>query len=379
MCGYVLWLCLFRRGRSVLLFSRGLLEANELVRRVKAMYTRLPDWLRSRLPALTVDNTRELAWGNGSRVQSFAATENAGRSFTASLVVLDEFAFLAWPEKLYTAIKPTVDGGGQLIVLSTANGLSNLFYELWQRAERGQGQFAPLFLPWWSRPDRDAAWYARTQADAVDPLLFQQEYPASAAEAFVSTDRSRFLPSIGWWDGLRADLPSLEPHEPLVCAADAGVSGDSFAFLALSPFTTGRLAVRHVQLWVPRGRPLDFVAIRGDLRDWCQGRRVLQIAYDPYQLHGMMQELSQVGAAWTEPFNQGAPRLLADKMLLDGIRDGKLAHDGHPELRAHLDNADRKVEGDDRLRIVKRKDHLKIDAAVALSMAYYRAREDFGM
>lgn len=382
VCGYVLWLCLFRRGRSVLMFSRGLLEANELVRRVRVMYQRLPDWLRATLPRLVVDNTQVLAWSNGSRVQSLAATENAGRSFTASLVVMDEFAFLEWPQRLYTATKPTIDAGGQLVCLSTANGAQGLFYDLWQRAEKQQGEFVPVFLPWHVRPDRDVAWYRRVQADAVDPLLFQQEYPATADEAFVSTNRSPFLPDISWWDAnARTDLPVLTSETPIVCAADAAVSGDTFAFVAVASHDDGRIRECYTRLWVPEGdgTDLDFVAIRNEVRTFCRAHRVLQVAYDPYQLHGMMQELMQDGAAWTEPFNQGAPRLEADKMLLDGIRDGRLLHRGASNLREHIANADRKIEGTDRLRIVKRRDDLKIDAAVALSMAYYRAKTDFGM
>ena len=33
------------------------------------------------------------------------------------------------------------------------------------------------FLPWWVRPGRDTAWYAATEADAIDATLMKQEYP----------------------------------------------------------------------------------------------------------------------------------------------------------------------------------------------------------
>lgn len=379
LCAYTLWLCLFHPGRLVLLFSRGQHEADELIRRVKVLYHRLPDWLRAELPQLGTDNTSELGWSNGSRVRSLPATENAGRSFTASLVIMDEFAFMQWAAKLYTAVKPTVDGGGQLIVLSTANGKSNLFADLWERTMQRLTQFVPIFLSWRMRPDRDEAWFAQVRRDAVDPQLVSQEYPATPDEAFVSTDRSRFLPSITWWDQLAAELPALGADEPLILAADGSVISDTFGVVGLSAWQSGRLAVRYLRAWEPQGSPLDFRAIDGELRDFCGSHRVLQIAYDPYQLHQMMQGMLQDGMVWTEPFSQTTDRLIADKALLDGIRDGKLAHDRHPLLRAHLDNADRKVEGDERLRIVKRKETLRIDLAVSLSMAHYRARTDFNL
>jgi hypothetical protein len=380
LCAYSLWLCLYHPGRVVLLFSRGQLEADELLRRIKVLYHRLPDWLRSSLPSVTTDNASEIAWANGSRCQSLPATENAGRSFTASLVVMDEFAFMAWAEKLYTAVKPTIDGGGQLVILSTANGVSNLFAELWERTLQKHTRFLPVFLSWRMRPDRTDAWFAQVTADAVDPLLVDQEYPATPEQAFVATDRARFLPTMIWWDDCRVDLPPIG-SEPLLLAADAGVSDDTFALVGVSGWQ-GKIAARYVRVWEPPpGGKLDFDPIQAEIEELCQRHTVLQLFYDSYQLHQMMTNLLNRGIVWTEPFSQASDRLKADKALLDAIKVRSTVHDGNSILREHLDNADRKLEGSDpqqqRLRIVKRRQQLKIDAAVALSMAHYRAVTDF--
>ena len=91
-CAYALWLCLFRPGKLVLMFSIGQLEANEMLRRVSVMYHRLPDELRAALPALERENKSVIAWANGSRIESLPTTRNAGSGFTASLIILDEFA-----------------------------------------------------------------------------------------------------------------------------------------------------------------------------------------------------------------------------------------------------------------------------------------------
>lgn len=191
-CWYALWLCLFQPGKVVLLFSKGQEEANELLRRIKALYVRLPDWMRTAGPALLKENTEELVWGNGSTVRSLPASPGAGRSFTASLVILDEAAFLQFAGELYTALKPTIDAGGQLIILSTANGIGNLFHQLWTKAVAGLSTFRTIFLPWWSRPGRDAAWYAAQLAEYTDPQMVKQEYPATATEAFLVSGRVRF-------------------------------------------------------------------------------------------------------------------------------------------------------------------------------------------
>lgn len=381
VCAYVLWLCFFQDGKVALLFSKGQLEANELARRISALYHRLPAWLRATGPALVKDNTGELIWSNGSRVQSLPATQNAGRTFTASLVVLDEFAFVQWAEQLYTALKPTIDGGGQLIILSTANGTNNLFHELWERAQSGASRFKTAFLDWRARPDRDDAWYAATAADAVQSSLMAQEYPATPDEAFSATNAARFLPSILWWDNCREALPPLDAHEPLVLAADAGVSNDYFALVGVTrhPQRHADVAVRLVLVWEPRGEPLDFSAIQAEIEEQVLDRyNVILLTYDAYQLHQMMTQLGL--QVWTDAFSQTGERLTADKQLLDLTQSRRIAHDptmpGADKLRTALDNADRQVDAEShKLRIVKRKDSLKIDPAVACSMASYRCLE----
>jgi hypothetical protein len=212
-CAYALWLCLFHDGKVVLLFSQGELEASELLRRIKALYDRLPDWLRDVCPSPFRDNATEMEWANGSRVLSLPATQKAGRSLTASLAILDEAAHIQWATSLYTAMKPTIDGGGQLIVLSTANGIGNLFHQLWIRATSGTGSFRTVFLPWSARPGRDQAWYDTQVAESPDPALVKQEYPSTPLEAFVASGRLRFEPA--WVDAQAAHVRDPLPRTAL--------------------------------------------------------------------------------------------------------------------------------------------------------------------
>jgi hypothetical protein len=60
-------------------------------------------------------------------------------------------------------------------------------------------------------------------------------------------------------------------------------------------------------------------------------------------------------------------------LLWDLITQRRIAHDGNPDLRAHIDHADKKVSSEGRqIRIVKRAQSLKIDLAVMLSMGCAR-------
>lgn len=183
-CLFTLRLCTLWPGQPALYLSRGQLEANELIRRTSVMYHAHAD--KHLLPKLTSDLTAYLGWENGSSITSLAATKEAGRSLTASLAVLDEWAFMRWPRETLNAIKPTIDAGGKLIIISTADGLGSTYHQHWLASETGQNGYTAIFLPWTARPDRDATWRERILNESKeDPSTVKREYPENALEAFT--------------------------------------------------------------------------------------------------------------------------------------------------------------------------------------------------
>jgi phage terminase large subunit-like protein len=143
-------------------------------------------------------------------------------------------------------------------------------------------------------------------------------------------------------------------------------------------------AVRRCRVWYPpkdgkiRYRnPLDKhdpTTPEGVIRAWCKEFRVIEVAYDETQLHDLCSQLWAEGVAFFNVFSQATDRVVADKQLYDLIRDGRIIHDGDPILHAHIHNANQETDkNSSRLRIVKRSNSLKIDSAVALSMACARA------
>jgi hypothetical protein len=374
VCAYAVWLCLYRPSRLVLFFSIGQGEANEMMRRATAIYWRLSAELRASLPKPIKDNTEELRFDNGSAIQSLPSRKSAGSSYTASLIVLDELAKNENAESLYTAVKPTIDGGGSMIILSTAHGAGNLFYRLVDKARQGLGKFLFHFIPWHARPGRDAAWYSAIAADAIDDAHMKQEYPASPDEAFEATEVDAFLKHPEHWKACRDSLPPLTSREPLVVAADAGETDDTFAIVATGrhPTDPTRIAHRMVKVFYPEGKAgISFVAVQAWLIDFCRAHNVIEVCYDRYQLRLMMEQLTREGIA-TEEFKQSGERLEADKMYRDLIQSRGLAHDGNEELSEHVANANIKIGADGQIRIVKRTHALKIDAAVAGSMSAHR-------
>jgi PBSX family phage terminase large subunit len=184
-----------------------------------------------------------------------------------------------------------------------------------------------------------------------------------------------FIPSMMLWDVLREDLPPLDNRTPIVMALDAGVSNDTFALVAVSRHhqkdRKDDVAVRIVNTWIPNGRVLDYDEIEKQINTIIDTYNVIEIAYDPYQLHQMSQRLGR--RVWTNEFKQSSARAIADKNLRDLIMGRRLVHDGDTTLRLHVANAKAHFDaGGDKLRIVKGNPKDKVDACVALSMAAMR-------
>jgi len=226
-------------------------------------------------------------------------------------------------------------------------------------------------LPWHT-PE-----YYASEARTLLPNEFQRVHHnqwVSGTQSFIQ---------IEWWDACKAELPTLNKFKEVIVAMDAAVSNDCFAIVCVSRHGD-KTALRYARRWLPNGgkiqyrnpaNPSDPDYPEGTLRWLCKEYNVVIVAYDPYQLHSFVSDLAIEGIAAFEEFKQQEPRLIADKALHDNIQGGGIIHDGsYPDMREHLNNANSTAEDKNTLRIVKRSQTMKIDLAVALSMADDRAR-----
>lgn len=184
-----------------------------------------------------------------------------------------------------------------------------------------------------------------------------------------STSREAFIPIV-WWESCQvSSMPPLE-GQGVIMGIDAAVENDCFAVVIVSA-VGGKPQVRYCKVWTPDGSQIQFKEVEDEITRLFTVYNVIEVAYDPYQMASTAQRLGDL--AYWNPFTQGSPRLIADKMLYDTIQNRRIEYvDDFPDLKQHLQNADRKPDGE-HLRIVKRTAEGKIDAAVALSMACNRS------
>jgi hypothetical protein len=210
--GYCLWLMLFRPAATIGIFSRTETDAADLLTsRLKGMYDRLPAFLRCR--AVVTDNAARWELSNGSVALAFATTGGRGYTFSAALV--DEADFQPDLPVLMAAVKPTIDAGGAMILLSTSDKSKpgSLFKNIYRAAKLRQNEWFPIFLPWHARPGRSRAWYEAQRRDtfantgSLDDL--HQEYPGTATEALAPRTLDKRIPA-GWIEKCYQELPPLD-------------------------------------------------------------------------------------------------------------------------------------------------------------------------
>lgn len=211
--GFALWLMLFQPAATVLLFSRRDDEAVHLLDfRLKGMYARLPDWMRATAPIVT-SNDHEWIMESGSTALAFPTS--AGDSYTATLAIVDEADLVPDLGRLMRAVKPTIDGGGRMILLSRADksAPNSEFKRTYRAAKAGESPWSPVFLPWHVRPSRDGAWYDAQKRDvfsrtgALDDL--HEQYPATDVEALSPRSLDKRIPS-AWLDAIYHEARGID-------------------------------------------------------------------------------------------------------------------------------------------------------------------------
>jgi hypothetical protein len=155
---YVTWFALFRRDKNILVIATKLPVAINFIKKVKLILAGLPPWLRI---SNWSETAQEIKFDNGSCVHAIPTSPTAGRSEALSLLVVDECAHIRDFEEIWTAIYPTLNLGGDAILLSTPNGASGQYYKIFKDAQSKLNEFNPIILPWQVHPEHDLEWFKK--------------------------------------------------------------------------------------------------------------------------------------------------------------------------------------------------------------------------
>lgn len=291
-------------------------------------------------------------------VESYAGTVGESELLYSLYELGVKQGHLLWPDRLY----PVTDGEPTPLELYVNESARLLC--LWNTQPR---------CPWQTKE------YYASEAAVLLPNQFARMHRNQ-----WTTSSDTFVP-MEWWFSCRrdtADWPQYDKkRHPMVIALDAGVSDDNFGLVmgCRHPQHRDDVLIEYSQRWVPpAGGKIDFVGTDEKpgpekiLEKLVKEYNVVEVGYDPYQLHDMATRWKQKNVTWWRAFSQGNDRLESDSQYRTLIRDKRIWHRGEKNLEEHMNNADASIdESGHKIRIVKRADNLKIDLTVCGAMMSY--------
>ena len=247
--GRYYWRATHSKGVRVFILTHEDAATQNLFEMVSRYHDHCPPQVK---PSAGAANAKELFFDildSGYKVGT-AGTKGVGRSSTIQLFHGSEVAF--WPHAethaagVLQAI-PDLDGT-EIILESTANGMGNYFHQQWQDAQTGASDFQAIFVPWfwqaeyrrvvpvdfeiteeeqelvelYDLDDEQLSWRRGKLDELKDPVLFKQEYPNSAVEAFQMSGHDSYItPELV----ARARKATLTESGPLVIGVDPAWKG----------------------------------------------------------------------------------------------------------------------------------------------------------
>lgn len=176
IAAYFAWYLCFHNDRNLAILANKQATAFEIVNKVTDVFKGLPFFLK---PGMIQGGVGAMRLDNGCYLASQATTKTAQIGFTIHVLYADEFAhiqpFIA--NDFWRSVYPTLASSeiSQCIISSTPNGEENVFFEIWDKAQRGLNSFKPIRVDWWEVPGHDDAWAKQMIADFGEER-FSQEF-----------------------------------------------------------------------------------------------------------------------------------------------------------------------------------------------------------
>ena len=217
-----------------------------------------PDELK---PHTSAANANEMMFDkldSGYVVATAGNRKGVGRGRTFQFLHASEAAFWENADEHMAGLGQAVPDipGSEIIKESTANGVGNPFHQDWQKAERGEGDYINIFVPWFWQEEykRDVfpgfildayeqeyfekyerrgmvienmVWRrAKLSSDFRNDIsLFDQEYPAEPLLAFTRVSGDPLIPAELVSRAMKVGL-NLEPRGPKIMGVDPAEYGD---------------------------------------------------------------------------------------------------------------------------------------------------------
>jgi hypothetical protein len=175
---YLVWYAIFHDDKRVGVVSNNEDGAIDIIDKCKLIYEELPYYLK---PGATKYDVKTIGFDNGSIIRGAATSKNSFRGRAMNIIFADELAFVepSWlADAFWMSNYPTISKSkeSKFIVVSTPNGIGNLFHTLYSKAEKGTNAFKHYVADYRCLPERDNKEWADQEKSNLGSIRFNQEY-----------------------------------------------------------------------------------------------------------------------------------------------------------------------------------------------------------
>ena len=179
---FLLHYTLFNEDKKVSILANKETTAIGILKNVKLAYENLPKFLQQGIVSGGW-NKKTIEFENGATLTAGSTSSSAGRSTSANLLLLDEFAFV--PDNIadyfMSSVYPLIISGktAKIIIVSTPNGM-NHFHDIYKcaclpKSDPRANTFYPIYVGWRDVPGRDDEWKENVIRD-IGMMRFMQEF-----------------------------------------------------------------------------------------------------------------------------------------------------------------------------------------------------------
>lgn len=145
------------RPEEIIIMANKLTTATKFAKAIKNFVYQLPPWLfpendKGEVIRFTKESEKHLTLPNGSQIISVATSDDALRGYTPTILILDEAAFIEGGQATWSACLASVSTGGKIFLISTPNGLDEIYYAAYENAIEGISDFMVTEMDWWQDP-----------------------------------------------------------------------------------------------------------------------------------------------------------------------------------------------------------------------------------
>jgi len=204
--------------------------AFEFLAKIKYFLDQIPRWAwgpdyygtpeKEKKSIFSSDSKKEIRLPNGCRVKAVATSPDALRGYTPTFLIMDEAAFIDDGKDLFGAALTALGTGGRSILISTPNGLDELYYETYDSALKKKNDFNIIEMRWYQddRYNIGLKWYKYTDKEKKDLVVIEEE--DFTFESFDKKIKDSYKPTSPWYEEMCRGMN----NDPRMIAQELDVS-----------------------------------------------------------------------------------------------------------------------------------------------------------